>query len=320
MGNASSQIMQTPSVSTNPIFSKIQHVLDTNTEMYQVGHGLDFKKGDKFRTKDGKTGTVLERRSDLHISGHSNSTYYHVVFDNGSNETMFPGDSMINVEDELKREREIEKRKEEEHKRKEEEHKRREEEEHKRREREKEEREKREEERKRREEENKRREEERERREEENKRREEERKIREEENKRKEKEEHEKKLEEENRRREEEHRKREEENKRREEENRRREEENRKRVEEENKRREEERQRKVEQENKRKEKEREEIKLMINKNNLLVNNFENLIKTTSGKISVSNDKDRFGLTKKLEEYEREKLKYVNINKELERKI
>ena len=254
MGNSSSNINNLD----NHIFDKIQNVINQPSEEFQIGSGTTFNKGDKFRTMDNKIGTVIDKRFDVPKT-HSGNDYYRVIFDNGQNETMFPGDSMIKLVDEER------KRKEEEHKRKEEEEQRR------------------------------KREEERKRKEEENKRKEEEYKRKEEEHKRKE---------------EEERNKREEERKRKEEENKRKEEERKRKEEEERKKREEER----------KIREKDEINNLIKNNTLLIDNYENLVKQTAEKINNSSDKERLVLIRKLEEYEKEKLKHIEINKQLNSKL
>ena len=284
MGNSSSNINNLD----NPIFNKLQNVINQPTEEFQLGSGPSFNKGDKFRTNDNKTGTVIDKRHDVPKT-RSNIDYYRVVFDNGQNESMFPSDSMINLSNEERKRKEEEerRRKEEERKRKEEEERRKNEEIRKRRD------------------------------EEERKRKEEERKVKEEENRRNE-EVRKRRDEEERRKKEEERKVKEEENRRREEENRKKEEERKRKEEEERKRKEEEERKKREEERKRKEK--EEINNLIKNNTILIDNYENLVKQTSDKINNSPDKERLTLIKKLEEYEKDKIKHVEINKQLNLKL
>jgi len=270
---------------------KIDDIINLPTEHYQSGSGPNFNQGDKFRTIDNKTGTIINKRYDVPKT-RNGGEYYHVVFDNGRDESMFPADSMINLTEEIRKKTEEEnRRKEEEHRRTEEEN-RRKEEEHRRKE----------EEHKRKEEENRRKEEEHKRKEEENKRKEEEHRIKEEERRKKE---------EENKRKEEERRKKEEEIKH---------EEERKRKEKEEKEEKERKERKEKKEKEEKEKKEYELKILISKNITLIDNFELLITQTTFKINKSSDNERLPLIHKLDEYEREKIKYIEINKQLQSQL
>jgi hypothetical protein len=314
MGNSTSQ------QHNNPIVNKIQDVLNTNTEMFESSsHGLlggvsNFNKGDKFTTKKGRTGTVIERRTDVSIPAHSGVHYYHVVFDDGQNETLYPDDDMVNTQDlERKRLEEERRRREAEEKRAEEERRRREAEEKRaeeeRRRREIDEARKSEEERRRREAAEKRAEEERRRREMEEARKSEEERRR--------KEAAEKRAEEERQRREmEAARKLEEERKRKEMEEARKLEEERRKKEEEARRKEEEARRKAEQ----LQKQKEIITSQLNKNVTLIENFEQQIRSTSERIPESSHPDRLRLSDKIKEYENEKEKLETVNKQLKSKL
>jgi len=305
MGNSQSQ-------NNNSIINKLQDVLNTNTEMFQspstelYGGYTVFNKGDKFTTKNGKSGTVLEKRAGLNVSGQSGTEYYQVVFDNGQSETMWPANDMVNTQ-------EIERKKlEEDRKRKEADER------------------KIEEERKRKEADERKREEERRKRESEDARK------REEELKRKAAEDA-RKLEEERRKRESEERKREEELKRREAEERKREEElkrkaaeDARKLEEERRKREADEAKKLEDERRKKEtedrqreatrKQKDELISQINKNNTLIQNYEEQIKSTADRIPGSPHAERLRSSDKIKEYENEKNKLDITNKHLQSKV
>jgi len=334
MGNSQSQ-------NNNSIINKLQDVLNTNTEMFQspstelYGGYTVFNKGDKFTTKNGKSGTVLEKRAGLNVSGQSGTEYYQVVFDNGQSETMWPANDMVNtqeierkkLEEDRKRKEADERKIEEERKRKEADERKREEE---RRKRESEDARKREEELKRKAAEDARKlEEERRKRESEERKREEELKRREAENARK--------LDEERRKREAEERKREEELKRREAEERKREEElkrkaaeDARKLEEERRKREADEAKKLEDERRKKEtedrqreatrKQKDELISQINKNNTLIQNYEEQIKSTADRIPGSPHAERLRSSDKIKEYENEKNKLDITNKQLQSKV
>jgi hypothetical protein len=76
----------------------------------------------------------------------------------------------------------------------------------------------------------------------------------------------------------------------------------------------------LEKERQRVELQRKQIEDDIRKNQLLVENFETQIKTTSQSLSDRPDSERLGLINKLREYETEKMKHVSILNNLRQKL
>jgi len=296
MGNEVSQ----PQNYNNDTLNKINNVLNTNTEMYQpyqYGNGsVNWAKGMKFISKERKvSGTIISPNTN---TGGIKEKIWNVVLDNGE-QTVWAENDMINQEDEERKRKAIEDAKriaeEKEAKRKEEaaeQARKRAEEEARRKE------EAAEQARKRAEEEARRKEEEARRKAEAA----EQERIRKEEARHKAEEDARHKTEEEARRKEEAA------------------EQARRRAEEEARRKAE----AAEQERLRKEAEKQkhitEINDEIRKNEILIENFETQLRTTSETLASRPDNERKGLINKLNEFETEKMKHVAIVNSLKQKL
>jgi hypothetical protein len=291
MGNEVSQ----PTNYNNDTLNRINNVLNTNTEMYQPNQitqsGGSFEKGVRVQSKKNKqSGTIIDRVTNSAFPGN----VWKVTFDNGETHE-WPESDLNNLADEEKKRRDEEERKRrateeaEKHKREEEERKRRADEEA------------------------------------------EKHKREEEERKRKEAEEKERArlaaLEKEKLHKEEMERARlaalEKEKLHKEEMERARlaaeekEKERKKREAEESERRKKEAE---EKEKQRKEQEKKQIEEEIRKNEVLIENFEAQLKSTSETLASRPDSERQGLINKLKEYETEKMKHVTIVNGLKQKL
>jgi hypothetical protein len=84
------QVPKENNTEENNLISKIKTVLDTNTE----ADDSSWKKDDKFKTADGRIGTVNFKRVEPY---YINKNYYNVTFDGNITETLYPADDMFDA-------------------------------------------------------------------------------------------------------------------------------------------------------------------------------------------------------------------------------
>jgi hypothetical protein len=84
------QILKETNTDENNLISKIKTVLESNTEV----DDSSWKKDDKFKTADGRIGTVNFKRVEPY---YINKNYYNVTFDGNITETLYPANDMFDA-------------------------------------------------------------------------------------------------------------------------------------------------------------------------------------------------------------------------------
>jgi hypothetical protein len=84
------QILKETNTEENNLISKIKRVLESNTEV----DDSSWKKDDKFKTADGRIGTVNFKRVEPY---YINKNYYNVSFDGNITETLYPAYDMFDA-------------------------------------------------------------------------------------------------------------------------------------------------------------------------------------------------------------------------------